>query len=51
MGVYFLTVNLISLLRQSSDPNVCVIASLAGLGNQRSMGTVSYAVSKAAGML
>lgn len=34
-GVYFLTVNFIPLLRKSKDPNVCVIASLAGLGNIR----------------
>ncbi|KAF3399708.1 Rhamnolipids biosynthesis 3-oxoacyl-[acyl-carrier-protein] reductase [Talaromyces pinophilus] len=47
-GVYFLTVNFIPLLRKSKDPNVCVIASLAGLGNVRSMGSLSYGVSKAA---
>ncbi|CAG9983463.1 unnamed protein product [Clonostachys byssicola] len=48
MGVYFLTVNFIPLLRKSVDPNVCVIASLAALGNQRSMGSITYGVSKAA---
>ncbi|EEA21501.1 short-chain dehydrogenase, putative [Talaromyces marneffei ATCC 18224] len=47
-GVYFLTVNFIPLLRKSKDPNVCVIASLAGLGNIRSMGSLTYGVSKAA---
>ncbi|KAL7625232.1 hypothetical protein AAE478_004447 [Parahypoxylon ruwenzoriense] len=47
-GVYFLTVNFIPLLRKSADPNVCVIASLAGIANQRSMGSLTYGVSKAA---
>ncbi|KAI1100145.1 putative short-chain dehydrogenase [Jackrogersella minutella] len=47
-GVYFLTVNFIPLLRKSADPNVCVIASIAGIGNQRSMGSLTYGVSKAA---
>lgn len=47
-GVYFLTVNFIPLLRKSVDPNVCVIASLAAIGNQRTMGSISYGVSKAA---
>ncbi|KAH8881034.1 putative short-chain dehydrogenase [Thozetella sp. PMI_491] len=48
MGVYFMTVNFIPLLRKSVDPNVCVIASLAAIGNQRSMGSLTYGVSKAA---
>ncbi|WWC63783.1 uncharacterized protein I303_106388 [Kwoniella dejecticola CBS 10117] len=47
-GVYFLTVNFVPLLRKSKDPNVCVIASLAGLANIRSMGSLTYGVSKAA---
>lgn len=47
-GVYFLTVNFIPLLRKAQDPNVCVIASLAAIGNQRTMGSISYGVSKAA---
>ncbi|KAI0884337.1 putative short-chain dehydrogenase [Annulohypoxylon maeteangense] len=47
-GVYFLTVNFIPLLRKSTDPNVCIIASLAGIANQRSMGSLTYGVSKAA---
>ncbi|KAJ5238589.1 short-chain dehydrogenase [Penicillium chermesinum] len=47
-GVYFLTVNLLPLLRKAEDPNVCVIASIAAFGTQRTMGSVTYAVSKAA---
>ncbi|KEZ42159.1 hypothetical protein SAPIO_CDS6213 [Scedosporium apiospermum] len=48
MGVYFLTAYFIPLLRKAADPNICVIASLAGIANQRSMGSPTYAVSKAA---
>lgn len=51
MGVYFLTVNFIPLLRKSESPNVCVIASLAAIANQRSMGSLTYSVSKAASKL
>ncbi|WVQ97973.1 hypothetical protein IAU59_005093 [Kwoniella sp. CBS 9459] len=47
-GVYFTTAALVPLLRKSDSPSVVVIASIAGLANQRAMGTVSYGVSKAA---
>ncbi|ODN81852.1 hypothetical protein L202_02210 [Cryptococcus amylolentus CBS 6039] len=47
-GVYFITAALVPYLRKSNDdPSVVVIASIAGLANQRAMGTVSYGVSKA----
>ncbi|WWC86996.1 uncharacterized protein L201_001878 [Kwoniella dendrophila CBS 6074] len=46
-SVYFITAALIPLLRKSdNDPSVVVIASIAGLANQRAMGTVSYGVTK-----
>ncbi|OCF37387.1 hypothetical protein I317_04502 [Kwoniella heveanensis CBS 569] len=45
-GVYFTTAALVPLLRKSDSPSVVVIASIAGLANQRAMGTVSYGVSK-----
>ncbi|KAH8169820.1 short chain dehydrogenase domain-containing protein [Sarocladium implicatum] len=48
MGVYFLTVYFIPLLRAAADPNVLCIASLAALGLGRSMASMTYAVSKAA---
>ncbi|WVF69930.1 hypothetical protein IAT40_004714 [Kwoniella sp. CBS 6097] len=47
-SVYFTTAALVPLLRKSDSPSVVVIASIAGLANQRAMGTVSYGVSKAA---
>ncbi|WVQ69140.1 uncharacterized protein L199_007355 [Kwoniella botswanensis] len=47
-SVYFITAALVPLLRQSDFPSVTVIASIAGLANQRAMGTVSYGVTKAA---
>ncbi|WWC67843.1 uncharacterized protein I206_101760 [Kwoniella pini CBS 10737] len=47
-GVYFVTAALVPLLRKSDNPSVTVIASIAGLANQRAMGTVSYGVTKAA---
>ncbi|OJJ38301.1 hypothetical protein ASPWEDRAFT_734540 [Aspergillus wentii DTO 134E9] len=45
-GIYFTTAGFVPLLRKSSDPSVIVISSLAGLVNQRAMGTITYAVSK-----
>ncbi|WVW78559.1 hypothetical protein I302_100515 [Kwoniella bestiolae CBS 10118] len=41
-SVYFITAALVPLLRKSDFPSVTVIASIAGLANQRAMGTVSY---------
>ncbi|KAJ5733968.1 hypothetical protein N7493_002754 [Penicillium malachiteum] len=49
-GIYFTTVGFVPLLRKSTDPSVIIIVSLAGLINQRAMGTMTYAVSKAAAM-
>ncbi|WRT64850.1 uncharacterized protein IL334_001786 [Kwoniella shivajii] len=43
---YFVTAALVPLLRKSDFPSVIVIASIAGLANQRAMGTVSYGVTK-----
>ncbi|OJI87717.1 hypothetical protein ASPTUDRAFT_51358 [Aspergillus tubingensis CBS 134.48] len=45
-GVYFTTVGFLPLLRKSSGPSVIVIASLAGIANQRTVGTVTYGASK-----
>ncbi|GKZ37957.1 hypothetical protein AbraIFM66950_009820 [Aspergillus brasiliensis] len=49
-GVYFTTVGFLPLLRKSSDPSVVVIASLAGVVNQRTVGAVTYGASKAAAL-
>ncbi|RSH91994.1 hypothetical protein EHS25_009365 [Saitozyma podzolica] len=46
-GVYFMTAALLSLLRKAEDPNVIVIASIAGLANQRATGSMTYGASKA----
>jgi len=46
-GVYFMTTLLIPLLRKSDNPSVVIIASIAGLANQRTMGSLTYGVSKA----
>ncbi|OXC64196.1 hypothetical protein AYX13_06334 [Cryptococcus neoformans] len=47
-GPYFMTCALIPLLRRSDLRSVVIIASIAGLANQRATGSVSYGVSKAA---
>ncbi|VUC30171.1 unnamed protein product [Clonostachys rosea] len=49
-GVYFTTVGFIPLLRKAQDPSVIVVASLAAIMNQRAMGTLTYATSKAASL-
>ncbi|KAF5505646.1 putative galactose dehydrogenase GalD [Colletotrichum siamense] len=49
-GVYFTTVGFVPLLRKSPNPSVIVIASLAAVMNQRAMGTLAYATSKAAAL-
>ncbi|RMJ07801.1 hypothetical protein CDV36_012604 [Fusarium kuroshium] len=49
-GVYFTTVGFVPLLRKSEDPSVIIISSLAGLANQRAMGSLTYAISKAASL-
>lgn len=46
-GVYFMTVALVPLLLKSDNPSVVIIASIAGLANQRAMGSLTYGVSKA----
>ncbi|KAK1921512.1 hypothetical protein DB88DRAFT_512787 [Papiliotrema laurentii] len=47
-GVYFTTVAFVPLLLKSDNPSVVIIASIAGLANQRAMGSLTYGVSKAA---
>ncbi|OWZ27331.1 hypothetical protein LQV05_002408 [Cryptococcus neoformans] len=47
-GPYFMTCALVPLLRKSDLRSVVIIASIAGLANQRATGSVSYGVSKAA---
>lgn len=49
-GIYFTTVGFLPLLRKAEDPNVINIASLAALANQRAMGSMTYAISKAAAL-
>lgn len=44
--MFFLTAQLLPLLRKSEAASVIVIASIAGLANQRAMGSVTYGVSK-----
>jgi NAD(P)-dependent dehydrogenase (short-subunit alcohol dehydrogenase family) len=41
-----MTAALLPLLRKAEDPNVVVIASIAGLANQRATGSLTYGVSK-----
>ncbi|ORX38888.1 putative short chain dehydrogenase/reductase [Kockovaella imperatae] len=47
-GVYYMTTFMIPFLRKASHPSVVNIASIAGLANQRAMGSLTYGVSKAA---
>lgn len=47
-GVYFMTAALVPLLKKADDPNVVVIASIAGLAIQRALGSITYGTSKAA---
>ncbi|ORY26775.1 putative short chain dehydrogenase/reductase [Naematelia encephala] len=46
-GVYFMTTLLVPLLRKSSNPNVTIIASTAGILNTRMTGSLTYGISKA----
>ncbi|CAD6583856.1 MAG: hypothetical protein TREMPRED_003669 [Tremellales sp. Tagirdzhanova-0007] len=45
--VYFMTAALVPYLRKSDNPSVVNISSLAGIANQRIIGSVSYGTSKA----
>ncbi|KAI9638260.1 uncharacterized protein MKK02DRAFT_42651 [Dioszegia hungarica] len=47
-GVFFLTAALVPLLRKSENPSVIIIASIAGLANQRATGSIMYGTTKAA---
>ncbi|KAM0748628.1 NAD(P)-binding protein [Meredithblackwellia eburnea MCA 4105] len=49
-GVYFTSAGFVPLLRKSESPSIIVISSLAGLTNQRAMGSITYALSKAASL-
>ncbi|OAA65650.1 NAD(P)-binding domain protein [Niveomyces insectorum RCEF 264] len=49
-AVYFMTVAFVPLLRKAEDASVIVISSLSGLTNQRALGSITYATSKAAAL-
>ncbi|CAK7215055.1 hypothetical protein SCUCBS95973_002346 [Sporothrix curviconia] len=49
-AIYFMTVAFIPLLRRAADPSVIIISSLSGLTNQRALGSITYATSKAAAL-
>ncbi|OAA63404.1 NAD(P)-binding domain protein [Niveomyces insectorum RCEF 264] len=50
-AIYFMTTAFVPLLRHAEDPSVIVVSSLAALANQRALGSITYGVSKAAGLL
>jgi NAD(P)-dependent dehydrogenase (short-subunit alcohol dehydrogenase family) len=41
-----MTAALVPLLKKAEDPNVVVIASIAGLAIQRALGSITYGTSK-----
>ncbi|CAK7212560.1 hypothetical protein SEUCBS140593_001544 [Sporothrix eucalyptigena] len=49
-AIYFMTAAFIPLLRKAEDASVIVISSLSGLTNQRALGSITYATSKAAAL-